>query len=173
MTSNISIVCPNWAASLGLKVLTMRILFSRLIQRIRQSPRSGRVAGRFGSSKLAASFETRRNFEKFFCPAIPRSGLQTLVSRFWHTTPSARANPFSRKAPPADHSPPFNLYLNRNLNLNPNLLNSAGNELNGCVVKSSTRLYNACCHCRAHRSATCPLSAEGARWSLAAPLAPH
>ena len=84
MTSNISIVCANWASSLGLKVLAMRILFCpsrhsdrRIISAVRRS----------ACSKLAASFERSRQYGEFplcrrrfvlitrhLCPILARAG---------------------------------------------------------------------------------------------------
>src|ERR1035441_6442964 len=83
MTSNISIVCANWASSLGLKVLAMRILLYR----------SGHfcclgisAAGRLSCSKLAASLGGRREFGKFplqaFADQPAGAYHRTLLSHF-------------------------------------------------------------------------------------------
>ena len=79
MTSNISIVCPNWASSLGLKVLAMRILLCRSGQSCR---RDISAAGRLSCSKLAASLATCRQYGNFplrASPMIPITGHLCLV----------------------------------------------------------------------------------------------
>src|SRR5271169_5619958 len=62
MTSNISIVCANWASSLGLKVLAMRIL---VYHSGHYCCRDTSAAGRSSCSKLAASLGGRSEFGKF------------------------------------------------------------------------------------------------------------
>src|ERR1017187_8656239 len=65
MTSNISIVCANWASSLGLNVLAMRTLFfwSRY-----SGCRTISAAGHLACSKLAASLGRSGQYGKFPLP---------------------------------------------------------------------------------------------------------